>query len=510
MLGSDWTEWRNFTTDSVAGLVRRRADIIRRCSSRPVIGHAYGGGSVTCGHLGAMAFDDWKNAASLDQWGYSAFPGNLEGTSLIGLGTDATRAASNGKVFWQSELGTGDYGAGFDRQGRLRPELLSIWSWESLRHGVKGLLYWQYRKEAHGAESGVYGLTDYAGGPTASTEAVAKIGRILAENAPLFMGSAPVRAQVALLFSFQSYLMEWSQRRNCQLCVDSVSGYYRMLWEANIPVDVVHEDFADAAVLGRYKVLVAPMPIALSDSVRSALKDYVAAGGTLLSDPYFCAYDPFKRLDCRVPGAGFDEVFGCDEDDILHFPGTIGLRRGSREGSVDKGHFMEFFKLRPGSEALAVYADGRPCVVSNRYGSGLGLISGINLGLAYSQCLSLADDLRRDQTAGADSFVKELVLEILSGAGVEAPLRASAGVVASVLTGPAGVDILVAINTTDACKEATIELPTSTYSDAFDLDGGKSVQFRSGVLRPVLKPLESRAFGLSAKRAATDTSKAVE
>lgn len=96
---SDWCDWREFTADNVAALVARRAALIERCSTRPIIGHAWGGGCVACGSLGAMAFDDWRNARPLERWGYSAFPDSVASTPLIGLGSDATRSASAGKVF---------------------------------------------------------------------------------------------------------------------------------------------------------------------------------------------------------------------------------------------------------------------------------------------------------------------------------------------------------------------------------------------------------------------------
>ena len=44
-------------------------------------------GCVTCSELGAMAFDDWKNAAPVQMWGYSAFPWSIAQTAMIGLGS---------------------------------------------------------------------------------------------------------------------------------------------------------------------------------------------------------------------------------------------------------------------------------------------------------------------------------------------------------------------------------------------------------------------------------------
>lgn len=64
--------------------------------------------------------------------------------------------------------------------------------------------------------------------------------------------------------------------------VGDYRGVCKMLFASRVPYDVVTTPHADAATLGRYKMIVAPSPVALSPSVVSTLAAYVNAGGTLL------------------------------------------------------------------------------------------------------------------------------------------------------------------------------------------------------------------------------------
>ena len=378
---ADWADWRTFTSDNVTALVRRRAQVMRGYTDRPIVGHAWGGGCVGNPQLGGMAFDDWKNAAELDQWGYSAFPWGASSTMMIGLGSDATRNAAAGKPFWQSELSAGDNGSGLDRHGRVSPEVLALWSWESIRHGAKGLLYWQFRKEAHGSEFGAYGLTDYGGAPTANAEMASTIGQTLTEHAELFASAHYPTPAVGILFSFQSYLTDWAQHRQCQLSMDALAGYYRMCWESNIPVDILHEEMVSAERLSQYQAILLPMPLALAVPIRALLEGYVAGGGTLISDPYCCAFNTDKSLAAQVPGGGFDALFGCREDDITMMgERTVELQFAGKTYHISGGHFLERLIPLDGAEILArADTEGFPAIIANSRQAGRAIMLSMNL-----------------------------------------------------------------------------------------------------------------------------------
>lgn len=243
---ADVIDYRCFLMDNLIEELQRRIGVIKEYDSRPVIAHAWGGGSTICPVMPAMAFDDWKNASIFDKWGYSAFPASYQDNAGIALGTTATRGAAKEKVFWQSELGAGDNGSGIFRIQPAQPEEITSWVWESIAQGAKGLLFWQYRKELYGSEIGGYALTDYDGTPSDRAVAVSQVNRIIQENEALFNDSYPLKAEAAMLYSPTSYMVEWAGKgkdKDNRIAVDSLSGYFRMFWENSLPVDVVHEDF---------------------------------------------------------------------------------------------------------------------------------------------------------------------------------------------------------------------------------------------------------------------------
>ncbi len=496
---SDWIDWRAFTIDNIAALVERRAGIIRGHSQAPVIAHAWGGGCVTCPQLGAMAFDDWRNADPVDMWGYSAFPSQPGQTLMVGLGTDATRNAAQGKVFWQSELGAGDYGSGFDRSGRIRPEVEAMFCWESIRHGAKGLLFWQYRKEAHGSEMGAFGLTDYAGGPTELLDAVARVGRCLNDNAELFHQAQVQPAEIALVFSLNTYLADWAQHRNCQLSVDCLSGYYRMLWEQSIPVDVVHEEYLWDGGLNPYKIVILPNPVAVAAEAIEPLREYVEGGGVLLSDPYLCAMSPHGALASEVPGADFAEVFGCRERDITSARNrTVNLMMEGRLVPVTGSHLQAFWNVAESAEVPASYETGEPAVVSNRFGEGRAMLSGLNLGLAYSTRQGVGDDFTREGAAATEGHLRQIVLDAVRQAGVRAPLTTPPDVRAGLLSTADGRHVLIAINTADAPREGEVRLSDVTVTEARSLlEGGTQVAVQSGAIPLRFSPYESKVLVVS-------------
>jgi beta-galactosidase GanA len=491
---TDHIDFRTFTIDNVAAEISRRAEVIRKYDSRPVIAHAWGGGTITCPNIGAMAFDDWKNAEVFDMWGYSAFPDSFRQNVMLGLGTDATRSAAGGKTIWQSELGAGDIGSGFERRGRVSPETITGWTWESLRHGAKGVLYWQYRKEKHGPEFAAFSLTDYAGGDTENLRAVTAINKVLQEHEDLFAHSHTESAEVALVFSMRTFLADWCDHRDSNMSIDSISGYYKMFWEENIPVDILHEDYMADSAVKQYKLIITPLPAALSQNAKDVLKRYVAQGGTLLSDPYFCPYTQHFHLDCEVPGGGFHEVFGCREDDIYACAESEDIIYKGEPLSIENGHFKETFKLA-GGEPMAVYApDSAPAIIENKYGDGKAIISGVNLGLSYSPRLGVGDDFIRNKAEKVHDSAKKIVMDIAQVHGISLSFRCDCGYIqGGFLINEDADDVLILINNSKKEHQVRFVIP-GRYDDVENMLGDETSDFDRGLFSTAFKPLETKVY----------------
>lgn len=463
---ADYADFRTFNMDNVKREIQFRADIIRSCDTKPVIAHAWGGGVATCANLGSMAFDDWKNAEVFDSWGYSAFPKFPSDCPSLGLGSESARSAANGKDYWQSELTAGLVGTGLEMKGRIDDNTFDKFNLESIRHGAKGLLYWQYRKERFGAEWAGFALTDYDGGPTNLLNKASGLSKAVLSHEDYFCNGTHKKIEVGLVLSVRSYLANWSSRDKMdnKFAVDSMSGYYKMLWEENIPVDIIHEDYEGfAADLSKYKVIILPSPYAVSVDFSKRLKEYVANGGVIISDPFYGAFEQDFKLSYQVPGHGFAEVFGCHELDMRE-ASLVNVKVGDDIYELEGTKQLELF--RDIKAKVLYYSDkGVPLVLSNNYGKGRAVICATNLGLSYSNRALVSDDIETNDVANQSEFAKEIVMNIVYEAGVERNFCSAAGVKVSVIEAKDGKSALaIIINSNIEKSEGFIKLTKTAAS----------------------------------------------
>ncbi len=408
----DTIDFRKFTMENIVEEIAFRTSVIKNCDNKPVMAHAWGGGMVTCANLGGMAFDDWKNAKVFDKWGFSAFPNSADECCILGLGCNATRCAADGKEYWQSELSAGLRGTGLTQNGRIDNKSFAKIAIESIRYGAKGLLYWQFRKERIGLEFGGFSMTDYNGGDTSLSLEASRLCKAIKANEQVFETTEPPKAQVALILSVGSMLANWCStgRENNKFSIDSISGYYKMFWEENIPVDILHEEFCKD--LERYKVIILPSPYAVSEECAVKIKEYIKDGGIFISDPYFGAFDKQYKLSYAVPGMGFEEVFGVTEDDICLQNRVTIHGKGEKSNYVISGNMHKETFKNVTAEIVYTYDDMTPAIIKNSYGKGKAILSGVNLGLSYSSRKLISDDIISDDKANTSLDAKKIVLDI--------------------------------------------------------------------------------------------------
>jgi beta-galactosidase len=462
---ADYADFRIFVMDNIRDEIKYRADLIRSLDNKPVLAHSWGGGAVTCVMLGEMAFDDWKNAEVFDKWGFSAFPAKETDCVMLGLGANATRCAANGKDYWQSELTAGLNGTGLNINGRVDDETFDMFNLESIRHGAKGLLYWAYRKERFGQEWGGFSLTANDGSPTNLLNKATALCSSVNKNEEYFCNGTRPDSEVAIVFSVRSYLASWisSERANNKFAVDSISGYYKMLWEENVPVDVLHEDFP--VDLDKYKTIILPSPYAVSANFSKRLKEYVANGGMVISDPFYGAFEQDFKHSYQIPGHGFNEVFGADEFDITQKDKVSAVYGDQVEQLLGTKQFEYFCNVN--AKVLYKTDNGEPLVLQNDYKKGKAVIFATNFGLSYSNRSLVSDDVKSNDTANSSKVAKAIVLELLSSAGVNKNLCSASGVKVSVLNAKDGLSsliILINSNHEDSAGEITLSAPATSVS----------------------------------------------
>ena len=474
----DRLDFRRFTAEQVALLVRRRANAIRKYTSRPVIAHAWGGGSSCCGQLETMAFDDWQNAAEVDLWGCSGFPSKVEMTPRLAQSMDATRSAAAGKTFWQAELGVGSIASGLVFAPPASPELLATWCWESIFHGAKGVLFWQFREEFFGNESGHFGMVSRDGSPTKRLEATSGVARCVKQYEADFMSSKVPAAQAALIFSPDAYMLNGIMQNDNSFCSQAISGYYEAFYQAGIPLDILHCGRLSAEELKKYKLIVVPGIITLGSKEGGLLADYVRGGGNLLLDPLTGSWDEHAVLSETLPGAGLAALAGVAGSELTEVNGgAFNLQWGKKQYKLPRKYAFARWEKSAQTETPILDADGNAYFYRTNAGAGRIWLSGIALGNLNSSGLTIGDDFRDEDGTSLSGTSAELILDLAAECGVESEFSFEGKMHAMTLVLPDGGEFLLVSNLSNEAVTAKISSPKRAGQSYKGISGTDDVVF---------------------------------
>ena len=172
----------------------------------------------------------------------------------------------------------------YDGQWRLAAYAL-------ISRGAAGVAYWNWHTIHFGHEMYWGGILGHDLQPGRCYREVARIGAELGQLDETLTGLAPDE-QVGLLYSTPS---RWALDFQPPLAVPGstapdhgsyprvVDAYYRALFDARLPVSIVHApDRADAETLRRYPVLVVPALYVAADELLTRLVGYAQDGGHLV------------------------------------------------------------------------------------------------------------------------------------------------------------------------------------------------------------------------------------
>ena len=100
---------------------------------------------------------------------------------------------------------------------------------------------------------------------------------MIERNRPLIESYQPVKPEVGVLFSPQTYYLNWAQEWSAKRVSSALQGYARALVRRSIPYLVVEEEHLE--VLDGLKVLFMPHVVVTSQATERALEDFVRRGG---------------------------------------------------------------------------------------------------------------------------------------------------------------------------------------------------------------------------------------
>jgi beta-galactosidase len=195
-----------------------------------------------------------------------------------------------------------------------RPGLDVLSSLQAVAHGSDSVQYFQWRKsrgsseKLHGAVVGHDGTAN-----TRVFRSVQKTGEIL-KSIDEVAGTV-TNAKVAVVFDWENM---WALD-DCQgfanagkKYFETCYSYHRVLWEKGVDCDIV----SPKADLSGYKLVIAPMLYLYRENIPQKLREFTAAGGTLIGTYWSGLVDENDLCYESFAPYAMHDVFGLKSDEI--------------------------------------------------------------------------------------------------------------------------------------------------------------------------------------------------
>lgn len=265
-------DFDRFSSDELLDCFRAEAAIIRSRSGLP----------ITTNFMGFFKpADYWAWAQEVDIVSDDSYPDPADPLSPIygAMQRDLMRSLGGGKPWLLMEQSPGAVNWR-ERNAAKSPGQMRAWSYQSVARGADGILFFQWRQAAAGAEKFHAGMVPHGGTDTRVFREVERLGaelRALSERGVLL--GASVTAPVAIVFDWESWwAIEQPASPTAVSYLEGVFAWHRSLFGAGVTVDFVRP----TDPLGSYRIVVVPSLFVASDAQLAALDAYAEAGGTLV------------------------------------------------------------------------------------------------------------------------------------------------------------------------------------------------------------------------------------
>lgn len=373
-------DWIQFKRENNYDQMQFRIDTIKAADpDAAILAHGVAGFVKDMASRGS---DDWLAASKVDSYGFTFIQGRQGSEPWRNFfPSDLIRGASRGKPFWHAERQGGPLWMqpqvmGRDKEdGRVAtPEDIRVWSMSSFAGGAVGMMNLRYRPLLNGPLFGAFGSYGMDGSRTPRSQIVSKIAKWA--NAPqqkAVFEAKPVRGDVGLLVvpEVQEYDYLLSAEGGFDTYQAAMFGAYKGFFDNNILVDWVQ-----LSDIEKYKILYFPYPIMFRQEQADQLADWVAKGGTLISEACPGYFGDHGRVGTVQPNLGLDGVFGAIENEVEFMPDIADRDSFSFEGlTLTCGGFLQSYTPTTG-QALGTFRDGRLAIVSNNWKNGRTLLVG--------------------------------------------------------------------------------------------------------------------------------------
>ncbi len=357
--------WQHFLTGRANVHARRRYDVIKAADpDRPVTVH---GGDPSPGYAGGYESkltpldrgNDWAFAEQLDGVGCSSFPkwmGMDDADFAVRI--EFVKSAAGAKRVWLSELQGGRASTGFEVRQPVPARDQQRWVWNGFACGADTILFWCWRDEVFGRESGGFGIIGRDGLAEERVRELAVTGEALRRHGPLLAGYRPDPVQIGVLFSPQSYYLHWAQEGHARRAYKGLHGICRALTRRALPYRVLEDSRVTPDTLIGLDLLFLPRGTALPHDLEAPLADWIHQGGTLVTESECGAFGPEGLY--RYPEDRFlNRLCGLTEVGRRALdPAAIRPRLEGTDAHVLFAQWLTPLRLPEGATSLADHPDG--------------------------------------------------------------------------------------------------------------------------------------------------------
>lgn len=396
-------DYTRFISASARAFVKMQSDIIRRYLKEEDF-------VTTNGIFGNL--DNHKMAEeSLDFMTYDSYPNFAYCLDMYEDGPDALKdrkwsrnlaeVRSLSPVFGIMEQQSGANGWNTRMEAPTpRPGQLTLWTMQSIAHGADYVSYFRWRTCTMGTEIYWHGILDYSGRENRRLQEVRQVYQKL-QNMQEVSG-AVYEANVGILKDYDNIwdagLDVWHQRVERA----SQNALFTAAQLTHTPVDYVYlTDSVSVQQLQKYKVLFYPHAVMIDEKRAAVLKEYAAAGGTLV----FGCRSGYKNMTGRcvmdkLPGL-LAELTGTDIPEYSFIAPDAGRVTIDWDGTQLEASVFTDLLEAVGDQATVEatftsdYYAGAGALVCNTYGAGkvyyYGTAFGTEAAKTFLEKLGVAD-----------------------------------------------------------------------------------------------------------------------
>ncbi|KJS60126.1 beta-galactosidase [Streptomyces rubellomurinus] len=374
-------DWRRFCSDALLALYRAEKAVLDELSP---------GVPVTTNFMSMLkALDYWEWSRHEDLVSDDAYPDPADPNAHVhaALTYDLMRSLKAGRPWLLMEQAPS---AVSWRPVNVPkpPALHRLWSLQALARGADGVLHFQWRASAAGAEKFHSAMLPHRGTAARGWRTTVALGAELRRLGEI--AGSRLRGQAAVLLDWDSWwALELDDHPSARMrWTDLLRPWYAALYERGITVDFV----PPTGELDGYPLLLAPNLYLLDTATADRLHRYVRAGGRLVCGPFSGITDRHDHVHPGGHPGPLRDLLGVVVDE--HWPIPDGATTAvDLDGTALRAERWSEWIETEGAATVARYTDGelagRPAVTRHRHGAGSAWYLSCHLGTDTGRVLDL-------------------------------------------------------------------------------------------------------------------------